>query len=119
MPSEVAFRYGFADLSHFNRRFKRIYGRTPYQYRPQGSAHTLAVALLNKYYCLPLPLSELRFLGITGRAPWSSICSRMRSLSYPLSATIASPEGSWAIRPGASVLSLMLPPVSLKATGNP
>ena len=32
-PSEVAFRYGFADLSHFNRRFKRIYGMTPYQYQ--------------------------------------------------------------------------------------
>ncbi|WP_111413545.1 AraC family transcriptional regulator [Billgrantia lactosivorans] len=32
-PSEVAFRYGFTDLSHFNRRFKRIYGKTPYQYQ--------------------------------------------------------------------------------------
>ena len=33
MPNEVAFRYGFADLSHFNRRFKRIYGMTPCQYQ--------------------------------------------------------------------------------------
>lgn len=32
-PSDVAFRYGFTDLSHFNRRFKRIYGKTPYQYQ--------------------------------------------------------------------------------------
>ena len=32
-PTEVAFRYGFTDLSHFNRRFKRIYGKTPYQYQ--------------------------------------------------------------------------------------
>ncbi|GAB2797729.1 AraC family transcriptional regulator [Halomonas shantousis] len=32
-PSDVAFRYGFADLSHFNRRFKRIYGMTPYRYQ--------------------------------------------------------------------------------------
>jgi AraC-like DNA-binding protein len=32
-PNEVAFRYGFTDLSHFNRRFKRIYGKTPYQYQ--------------------------------------------------------------------------------------
>lgn len=32
-PSEVAFRYGFTDLSHFNRRFKRIYGKTPHQYQ--------------------------------------------------------------------------------------
>ncbi|BBI52318.1 hypothetical protein HORIV_47390 [Vreelandella olivaria] len=31
--TEVALRYGFADLSHFNRRFKRIYGMTPYQYQ--------------------------------------------------------------------------------------
>ncbi|GGX98745.1 AraC family transcriptional regulator [Litchfieldella qijiaojingensis] len=33
VPNEVAFRYGFVDLSHFNRRFKRIYGMTPYQYQ--------------------------------------------------------------------------------------
>ncbi|PXY00243.1 AraC family transcriptional regulator [Halomonas sp. LBP4] len=33
VPNDVAFRYGFADLSHFNRRFKRIYGMTPYQYQ--------------------------------------------------------------------------------------
>ncbi len=33
LPNDVAFRYGFADLSHFNRRFKRIYGMTPYQYQ--------------------------------------------------------------------------------------
>nr|WP_299244910.1 AraC family transcriptional regulator [uncultured Halomonas sp.] len=33
LPNEVAFRYGFADLSHFNRRFKRIYGMTPHQYQ--------------------------------------------------------------------------------------
>ncbi|SDK35729.1 AraC family transcriptional regulator [Billgrantia gudaonensis] len=32
-PAEVAFRYGFTDLSHFNRRFKRIYGKTPNQYQ--------------------------------------------------------------------------------------
>lgn len=32
-PNDVAFRYGFADLSHFNRRFKRIYGMTPHQYQ--------------------------------------------------------------------------------------
>ncbi|GHC35776.1 helix-turn-helix transcriptional regulator [Aidingimonas halophila] len=31
--NEVAFQYGFADLSHFNRRFKRIYGMTPRQYQ--------------------------------------------------------------------------------------
>lgn len=31
--NDVAFRYGFADLSHFNRRFKRIYGMTPHQYQ--------------------------------------------------------------------------------------
>lgn len=31
--NEVAFRYGFADLSHLNRRFKRIYGMTPRQYQ--------------------------------------------------------------------------------------
>ncbi|NIC05661.1 AraC family transcriptional regulator [Billgrantia bachuensis] len=32
-PNEVAFRYGFTDLSHFNRRFKRIYGMTPHAYQ--------------------------------------------------------------------------------------
>ncbi len=32
-PNQVAFRYGFTDLSHFNRRFKRIYGMTPLQYQ--------------------------------------------------------------------------------------
>ncbi|WP_104203892.1 AraC family transcriptional regulator [Billgrantia saliphila] len=32
-PNEVAFRYSFSDLSHFNRRFKRIYGKTPFQYQ--------------------------------------------------------------------------------------
>lgn len=32
-PCQVAFRFGFTDLSHFNRRFKRIYGKTPYQYQ--------------------------------------------------------------------------------------
>jgi len=31
--SDVVYRYGFADLSHFNRRFKRIYGMTPRQYQ--------------------------------------------------------------------------------------
>nr|WP_297459014.1 AraC family transcriptional regulator [uncultured Halomonas sp.] len=38
VPNDVAFRYGFADLSHFNRRFKRIYGMTPYQYRRSVTA---------------------------------------------------------------------------------
>lgn len=33
VPNDVAFHYGFADLSHFNRRFKRVYGMTPYQYQ--------------------------------------------------------------------------------------
>ncbi|WP_457809170.1 helix-turn-helix domain-containing protein [Kushneria sp. EE4] len=32
-PGEVALRYGFADHSHFNRRFKRIHGLTPFQYQ--------------------------------------------------------------------------------------
>lgn len=31
--NDVVYRYGFADLSHFNRRFKRIYGMTPRQYQ--------------------------------------------------------------------------------------
>ena len=31
--TEIALRFGFTDLSHFNRRFKRIYGMTPYQYQ--------------------------------------------------------------------------------------
>ncbi len=31
--TEIALRFGFADLSHFNRRFKRIYGMTPFQYQ--------------------------------------------------------------------------------------
>lgn len=37
-PGEVALRYGFADHSHFNRRFKRIHGVTPFQYQ-QSLAH--------------------------------------------------------------------------------
>ncbi|ART63235.1 AraC family transcriptional regulator [Kushneria marisflavi] len=37
-PGEVALRYGFADHSHFNRRFKRIHGITPFQYQ-QSLAH--------------------------------------------------------------------------------
>lgn len=30
---DVVFNYGFSDLSHFNRRFKPIYGMTPRQYQ--------------------------------------------------------------------------------------
>ncbi|MFC0337489.1 transcriptional regulator, AraC family [Kushneria avicenniae] len=37
-PGDVALRYGFADHSHFNRRFKRIHGVTPFQYQ-QSLAH--------------------------------------------------------------------------------
>ncbi|PAU78434.1 AraC family transcriptional regulator [Halomonas salipaludis] len=37
-PNDVAFRYGFTDLSHFNRRFKRIYGKTPHQYQRSVTA---------------------------------------------------------------------------------
>ena len=29
---DLVYRYGFTDLSHLNRRFKRIYGMTPTQY---------------------------------------------------------------------------------------
>ncbi|REC95067.1 AraC family transcriptional regulator [Kushneria indalinina] len=32
-PGEAALRYGFADHSHFNRRFKRIHGVTPFHYQ--------------------------------------------------------------------------------------
>lgn len=32
-PGEAALQYGFADHSHFNRRFKRIHGVTPFQYQ--------------------------------------------------------------------------------------
>ncbi len=32
-PDDVVFEYGFSDLSHFNRRFKPIYGMTPRQYQ--------------------------------------------------------------------------------------
>ncbi|WP_207950618.1 MULTISPECIES: helix-turn-helix transcriptional regulator [Marinobacter] len=31
--NDVVHRYGFSDLSHFNRRFKRIYGMTPTSYQ--------------------------------------------------------------------------------------
>ncbi|MEH6447663.1 MAG: AraC family transcriptional regulator [Oleispira sp.] len=31
--NDVVFEYGFSDLSHFNRRFKPIYGMTPLQYQ--------------------------------------------------------------------------------------
>ena len=29
---DLVYRFGFTDLSHLNRRFKRIYGMTPTQY---------------------------------------------------------------------------------------
>lgn len=32
-PADVAFTFGFTDLSYFNRRFKPMFGLTPYQYR--------------------------------------------------------------------------------------
>ncbi len=31
--SDIAYEYGFADLSHFNRRFKAVFGVTPTRYR--------------------------------------------------------------------------------------
>lgn len=30
---EVMSRYGFYDMSHFNKRFKEVYGVTPYEYQ--------------------------------------------------------------------------------------
>lgn len=34
--SEIAFRLGFAELSHFSRRFKARYGASPRAYRQAG-----------------------------------------------------------------------------------
>jgi AraC family transcriptional activator of tynA and feaB len=36
--SEIAYRWGFNDLSHFNRSFRAMFGRTPGEWRDDGSA---------------------------------------------------------------------------------
>lgn len=38
--STIAFRYGYRDISYFNRRFKREFGETPSQYRRRHAAGT-------------------------------------------------------------------------------
>jgi AraC-like DNA-binding protein len=36
MIGEIAFAWGFSDLSHFGRRFRAAYGMTPGDYRRRG-----------------------------------------------------------------------------------